>query len=273
MVNVFTVDIEDWQHSRINFSENNHWSCQNTRILDNLDAILEILADRNIKATFFVLGCIAERLPEILIKIDKKGHEIGSHGYQHKLLYTLTPDEFEQDLIKSLKIIEGILHKKVLSFRAPYWSVTEESLWAIDILQKNGLLYDSSIYPTKNFLYGIPDEPVIPHLVKKDLLEFPGSTIRVLGRNIPVGGGFFLRVFPYFWTKWAIRSLNQRGYPCMVYLHPHEVDEYNYACPGSVKENFILKFGKGRMKKKILQLLSDFKFSSLSEVAHTISLK
>ena len=270
MINAFTVDIEDWQHSQIPSCNKDHWKPKSSRIILNIDILLKLLRDNNTKATFFVLGCIAEELPEILTKIDKEGHEIGSHGYQHRLVYTLTPKEFEEDLVKSLKIVENIIHKKVVSFRAPYWSITRDSYWALEIIKKNGLLYDSSIYPIKNFLYGIQDAPEFPYLLKGDLLEFPGSTVRFLMKKVPFGGGFFLRAYPYFFTRWCIESANNRGLPCMVYIHPHELDEYKYTCHGSLKETFILQFGKNSVRKKLLRLLSVFKFGSLTEVAKKI---
>ena len=229
MTNVVTVDLEDWLQSSLElFDENILYDEASTkptkRVVENTRRLLRIFAERNVKATFFVLGTVAERFPKLVREVYEQGHEIATHSYSHRLIYQMRSEEFEEDLVKSIALIEEIIKEKVIGYRAGYFSITKRSLWALDVLLKHGIKYDSSIFPIRRRLYGIPDFPRFPLIVKSQrsdqLWEIPPSTMSFLGQNFPIGGGGYLRVFPYSFIKWGIRKLNKEGHPAVIYVHP-----------------------------------------------------
>lgn len=229
--------------------------------------ILDILSRKGVKATFFVLGFVAEAHPDLIIKIQGEGHEIATHGYNHMQVYAMTPDMFGEDLKKSVSIISGITGHPVKGYRAPEWSIRDDSLWALDILSRQGFEYDSSMAPLP--IIGNPKYPKIPHRLTLDqgeLWEFPplvGSTPLV---NLPLGGGWGLRVFPYRLISSAIRNLNAQGQPAVIYFHPREFDAANPRIRLPWAKRFVLDARFVRAEKRLQRLLEDFRFTSVSDV-------
>lgn len=215
VTNILTIDVEDW-YMDIDIQ---YWGDYQSRVVQNTQKVLNILAETDSKATFFVLGYIAEHFPGLVEDIKIRGHEIATHGYSHKRVMQLSPLEFEEDLIKSIQTLENLTHNKVLGHRAREFTIMETTSSAIDILKQNGLRYDSSISPVKTHLYGVPDAPRFPYRIlssniklnspEGDLWELPLSVYRipVIKKNIPIAGGFYLRFFPYSFIKHAIKKI------------------------------------------------------------------
>lgn len=245
-MNGFSVDLEDWFQGIEIPPEK--WSGFEGRIEKNSKKLLQILKKNRVFATFFVSGYIAEKNPKLIKKIQTAGHEIGSHGYNHEFVYNLTPKKFEKDLQKSLKILQKITGCKILGYRAPYFSITKKSLWAIDILKKNGLKYDSSIFPIKNYRYGIPDAPKNPYQIKKDFWELP-----------PTLGGAYFRLLPYFLFRYKFK----RG--GVFYLHPWEIDDGQPRLKLPKRIAFPHYFNLKKTEKRLEKLTRDFSFSSLEK--------
>lgn len=269
-VNILQIDVEDW-YSDLDIT---HWESYEDRIVQSTNKLLSILREGNVKATFFVLGYVAERFPELVENIKKENHEIGSHGYSHTPITKQTPSEFEEDLLKSLGILEKITGHKISGYRAPQFTVVEETSWAIDIIKKSGLEYDSSIFPVKTHLYGVPDAPLFPYHISssnikkdtpnEDFLEIPLSVYRipVIKRNIPIAGGFYFRFLPYRFISHAIRKINESNHTAVCYLHPWELDPEQ---PRINSLKWYHYYRLGGVEKKFRQLLRDFKFTPTRE--------
>lgn len=265
VVNGLTIDVEDYYHVEAFQSviRRENWDGYERRVYNSTLKILDLLARQGIQATFFILGWVAERTPGIVKEIQAAGHDIGSHGYAHQRIYQQTPDEFAADLRRSLDVIEEITGTKVLGFRAPSFSVTKRSLWAIEILQSFGLAYDSSVFPIIHDIYGIPDAPRHPYQIAQGFWEFPMSTVRILGKNMPIGGGAYFRVFPYWLTRWGIRHLNSAGEPAIVYLHPWELDPGHPRIKTSALNHFRHYANLEKTEARLAALCRDFRFTSL----------
>jgi len=228
---------------------------------------LDILSANQAKATFFILGYAAEKNPLIVEAIARAGHEIAVHGYGHRPVYELSPDEFKEDVKRSKEILELISKTRVIGYRAPFFSITKKSLWALDILHDLGFEYDSSVFPTKNFMYGIPDAPhTIYKAGDKGILEFPMSVNRFFGVNIPACGGFYLRALPYFVTEYGIRRFNSKGYPAIVYMHPWELDVHKPKVRLPLRWKIVHEYNIASMEKKIRRLTKVFEFTTIKEV-------
>jgi polysaccharide deacetylase family protein (PEP-CTERM system associated) len=269
MINALTIDVEDYfQVSNFeHLVKRGDWDKYECRVVNNTRRILDILSENNTKATFFVLGWVAEHFPALISEIDSKGHEIASHGYWHKLVYDMTRDEFKDDLVRSIKALEHITSKKILGYRAPSCSITKDSLWAVDILKECGIKYDSSVFPIYHDRCGIPGASRFMYRWNNsEMPEFPFSTIKLLKNNIPVAGGGYFRLYPYWLTKWAINEINKSNSPAMVYIHPWEIDPdqpmMNVNGLYKVRHYVNLKHNE----KKIKKLLKDFKFSTLQDI-------
>lgn len=273
MINIFTVDTEDWYHANYedHLFENNTTTI--STVEENTEVYLDALAKNNSKATFFILGFVAEQHPNLVKKIAQAGHEIASHGYSHQLVYMQTPEEFREDVHHSKTLLEDIIGKEVISYRAPSWSITEDSLWALSILEEEGFQFDSSIFPFKNFLYGISSAPRFPFLAKelhppvKTIIEIPPSTIRAPGINIPFSGGFYFRVLPYFIVSNFTHKVNKSGHPVIFYLHPREIDPGQPRLHLAKRDEIIHYFGIKRCREKMERLLSEFPCTSISSAA------
>lgn len=271
--NILTIDLEDWFQSSLElfdkFREPEKIFRPTGRVVRNTRELLNILDEHKVKATFFVLGTVAEDFPDLIKEIYSQGHEIATHGYAHKLIYRQTKEEFREDLRKSIDIIESITGEKILGYRAPYFSIREDSLWALEVLREVRLRYDASIFPLKRKLYGVND---INKISANGIVEFPVSKTSFLGYEFPFGGGGYLRLFPYALTKWAINKINKKGEPAIVYIHPYEVDTedfQDYGLNNSVKikfTNFTQEFNREKTGNKIRALLSDFEFTPIKEL-------
>ncbi len=268
MINFLTIDVEEWFNFRglEQRSSIKDWDTFESRIENNMNRVLRILRQHNTCATFFVLGWIAERYPEIVKQIQEQGHEVGTHGYSHKEIYFQTPVEFEAELVRSIELLEKISKEKVISHRASNFSITNKSLWALDILKKHGIKYDSSIYPIKRKVYGIPESRRVPYEIRPGLIELPLATLRLFGRNIPAAGGGYFRIMPYCCTKWAMNTLNKEGKPVVVYIHPWELDiaQPNVKIPFRDKFNHYINLKTTEAKFK--KVLREFKFDSIRNI-------
>ena len=270
VTNILTIDVEDW-YMDIDIT---HWRDYEDRVVQNTHKVLNILAEAGAHATFFIVGYVAEHFPGLVEAIKASGHEIATHGYSHKEITRQSPSEFEEDLLKSIRILEEITGDKVLGHRASNFTLTEKTSWAIDILKRSGLRYDSSIFPVKTHLYGVPDAPRFPYhissanikldAVEEDFLEFPLSVyqIPVVRKNIPIAGGFYLRFFPYWFIRHAIRKINRSSHPAVCYLHPWELD----SAPPKLKSlSWDHYWGLSRTEGKSRKLVKDFRFTSIRE--------
>jgi polysaccharide deacetylase family protein (PEP-CTERM system associated) len=269
--NILTIDVEDW-YMNLDIST---WDSYEDRVVLPTERILKLLDEINTQATFFVVGYVAEHFPELIEEIKNKGHEIGTHGYSHTSIKKQTPSEFENDLLKSVRILEDITKDKIRGHRASYFSIVEETSWTINILKKNGLKYDSSIFPVKTQLYGVPDAPLYPYHIsssnikiddpKEDFLEFPLSvySIPILHKDIPVAGGFYLRCLPYWFIKHAMKKINKMCHPAIIYIHPWEFDPKQ----PRIKElrRYHHYYRLDSTERKFKKLLNDFKFGSIRD--------
>jgi polysaccharide deacetylase family protein (PEP-CTERM system associated) len=235
--NVASVDVEDYFHAEAlsDVVDRAHWDSYVTRVEANTRRLLEVLAVLDIRATFFVLGWVAERFPALVREIASNSHEVACHSYWHRLIYKLDRSEFREDTRRAKDVIEQILGQPVHGYRAPTYSVTERSLWALEILAELGFSYDSSIYPIHHDHYGIPGAPRAPFRFQTPsgpLTEFPMSTFRLAGQILPVGGGGYLRLLPRSYTRMGLRRLRKEGLPIVIYIHPWEVDPEQPRLPG-----------------------------------------
>lgn len=276
IVNGFSVDVEDWYQvsdfdSVINFAD---WDHHEHRLMCGTERILSLLDAVDVKGTFFVLAWNAERWPEIVQRIASAGHEIACHGYAHRLVYQQTPDEFRSDVVRAKAILEEITGRPVLGYRAPSYSVMPRSQWALDILLECGFQYDSSVFPIRDSLYGWPDAPRFPHVIQQrhdqQLVEFPMTTMRLGGRNWPLGGGGYLRILPYHYMYWGMRRVNRsEGQPTVVYVHPWELDPEQPRMQTAGKRGFSTHYvGLQGTAAKLKRLLDDFQFAPLRDVLH-----
>lgn len=268
MINALTVDVEDWYHicgleTNIPSSE---WHEYESRVVEDTRKTLDILAERNVKATFFVLGYIAQRYPELVGEIDANGHEVATHGFWHNLIYQQDIEAFRQDLRESINILQDITGKKILGHRAASFSITKDSLWALEILSMEGLRYDCSIFPIIHPRYGVVDAPRFPYQIKPGLIEFSPSIIRVLGRNLPIAGGIYFRILPYSFIRGAIKRINRRGNPVQIYLHPWEIDPTQPRLNIPFDRKVAHYTNIRRVADKLRRLLRDFQFGPVKKV-------
>ncbi|MBD3640935.1 MAG: DUF3473 domain-containing protein [Marinobacter sp.] len=228
--NALTIDVEDYFQvaALAEAVRRDDWDSMEYRVEANTDRLLGLLDQYNTRATFFTLGWVAERSPELVRRIRTAGHEVASHGYSHQLIYNQTPDVFREETRRSKAILEDILGEPVTGYRAASYSITAQSRWALDILAEEGFTWDSSIFPVHHDRYGMPDAPRWPYRLKTDngheLAEFPLSTLKLPGYTLPIAGGGYFRLFPYWFSQWGLGSINRQGRPFVFYLHPWEVD-------------------------------------------------
>jgi polysaccharide deacetylase family protein (PEP-CTERM system associated) len=268
--NALTVDVEDYYHVTgfEKIVDRASWDDFEPRVADSTSRLLDILAEAGVCATFFVLGWVAERHQSLLRRIQNEGHEIGCHSYAHRLIYTQTPQEFRNDLHRARVAIEDVTGEGVYAYRAPSFSITAASAWALDVLIDEGFTLDSSIFPTHHDRYGMPGTPLEPHLLHRgggDIWEFPPPVCPVLGYPMPVGGGGYFRLYPYAWTRRCLRQINDAGRPFAVYLHPWEFDpEQPRLSPGLLR-GFRHYVNLRRTEERLVRLLRDFAFGTMSE--------
>jgi len=261
-LNILTFDIEEWYQANYPGLKIERENLEDRNLDKNIQILLKLCRLHGARATFFILGKTAEKYPALVPMIKAAGHEIACHGYRHELIYNLSPAEFELELKKALEILESQAGEKILGFRAPSWSVRKDMAWFFKLLEKYGLVYDSSLFPLKTFLYGEKGINPSPHFIGQ-LLELPPSTLNLSGFTIPFSGGFYFRAMPYFLIKTGIKKLNLRGLPAIAYLHPREIDPDAPRLPLSLAQKFIHYTGLKRALTKLEKLLTDFQFTSI----------
>ena len=261
VINAFTVDLEDWyQGLEIDADE---WRGFENRLEVGTQRLLDLLEAASVKATFFVLGYAAERAPQLIRRIAAAGHEIGTHGYGHNFVYKLGPEGFRCDLERSIAILQDILGAPVQGHRAPFFSITRAADWAFDVLRQCGIHYDSSIFPVYNYRYGISDAPRWIHQTDAGIAEFPLPTYRLGGRNIPLGGGAYFRLFPYNITAYGMRRINSQGHPVAFYIHPWELDpgQPRLALPRRIRLTHYWNLAS--TEQRLERLLREFRFTTM----------
>jgi polysaccharide deacetylase family protein (PEP-CTERM system associated) len=247
------------------------WDSRECRVERNVDVLLDMFEQNKVTATFFTLGWVAERYPQVVERIAKQGHEVASHGYSHQLIYNQTPEGFREETFKSKKILEDIVQQPIRGYRAASYSITERSIWAIDTLVEAGFEYDSSIFPVRHDLYGIPDFPKQPHVYKGsskgDIVEFPISSVNIAGYQLPIAGGGYFRLFPYWFTRFGLGKINREGDAFMFYLHPWEVDpDQPRVKDVGWKSTFRHYNNLNKCQPRLQNLLNDFEFTSMENV-------
>ncbi|MEO6097509.1 MAG: XrtA system polysaccharide deacetylase [Fibrobacteria bacterium] len=270
--NFMTVDVECWFHA-YNLKEKippSTWHLQETRIVSNMERILGLFRSHEAKATFFVLGWVADRFPEVVRMIAAEGHEIGTHGYYHNLITDMTPASYEEDLLKSLEAISKRTSMPIKGHRASNFTIVPNTYWALEIMAKHGIAYDSSIFPIKRDRYGIPHYPNrLPHTQHlksgKTLMEFPMSTLGVGNKFLPMSGGGYLRLFPHSITESFIESCNRKGHPAMVYFHPWELDQDQRRISVGLMKTFQHYVNLHSLEWKLNRLLQKFSFTSIRD--------
>jgi polysaccharide deacetylase family protein (PEP-CTERM system associated) len=270
-VNAMTVDVEDYfQVSAFeNHVDYSDWGKIELRVQQNTGRILELLAEHDAKATFFVLGWIAERAPNMVREICAAGHEIASHGFRHTRVTTQDRAAFREDVIATKRLLEDTCGQEVLGYRAASYSINEENLWALEVLAETGHRYSSSIYPIRHDLYGIPDAPRFRFEVgASKLTEIPITTVSLFGRNWPAGGGGYFRLFPYALSKWALERVNRvDGQSAIFYVHPWEIDPEQPRLDGlSWRTRFRHYLNLQRLERRLDQLLADFRWDRMDRV-------
>ena len=269
VTNALTIDVEDYfQVSAFApYIPRAEWEHRECRVERNVDRILEILAARETKATFFTLGWIAERYPALIRRIVTGGHELASHGYGHQRASELSRPAFEQDIRRAKGILEDLSATPVLGYRAPSFSIGSANLWAFDCLAEAGYRYSSSVYPIRHDHYGMPDSPRFAYRVKPDLIEVPITTLRIFERNLPSSGGGYFRLLPYSVSRWMMRRVNATSQPAIFYCHPWEFDVDQPRVAGvDRKTKFRHYVNIGRMEGRLKSLLTDFEWGRMDQV-------
>ncbi len=270
--NAMTIDVEDYfQVSAFeNHIPRSAWDSLPCRVERNLDLILELLASRGVQATFFTLGWIAERYPQLIKRIVASGHELASHGFGHGRAHEQTPEFFRDDVRSAKHLLEDLAGVAVRGYRAPSFSIGRMNLWALETLLAEGYVYSSSIYPIQHDHYGMPDAPRFLHRPSnaQGLLEIPVTTVRVWNRNLPAGGGGYFRLLPYAMSSWCLRRVNRiDGEPCVFYFHPWEIDPDQPRQRGvSAKTRFRHYVNLSRMRDRIDRLLKDFRWDRMDKI-------
>lgn len=272
IVNAMSVDVEDYFHVSAfeRVVSRARWETFDSRVVPNTRRVLALFEETGVRATFFVLGWVADKYPQLVREIAAAGHEIASHGYHHQLLYALTPQQVRDDVRAAKAVLENAIGGPVLGFRAPSFSIVESSLWALDVLAEEGYAYDASIFPVHHDRYGIPNAERHAHLLHRPagtLLEVPASTVRVGRINLPIGGGGYFRLLPYQWTRWGIRHVNaQERRPVIFFFHPWEIDPEQPRLDVGVATTMRHYTGLRRTSDRLRRLIEDFRFAAVDEV-------
>ena len=272
MVNAMTVDVEDYfQVSAFDkVVSREAWPGMESRVVANTGRLLDLFDEFNVRSTFFVLGWVAERHPALVRAIVSRGHELASHGYAHRLVYSQTPDEFREDVRRAKRLLEDAGGVAVHGYRAPSFSVTSRSLWALDVLLEEQYRYDASIFPIRHDRYGIPDAPRWPHTIERPtgrVYEVPGSTVRFGGTNLPVAGGGYFRILPYAWTRFGISLVNRAQRQTVgIYLPNWEIDADNPRLSPRVLRRFRHSRNLHKTESRLRRLMRDFQFAPVASV-------
>jgi polysaccharide deacetylase family protein (PEP-CTERM system associated) len=291
VINAMTVDVEDYFHAsafdRVVSRES--WATRESRVVGNTEVLLECFERADVKATFFILGWVAERFPQLVRDIASGGHEVASHGFHHQLIYTLTLEQFREDVRRAKAAIEDASGRQVRGYRAPSFSIVHPSLWALDVLIEEGYSYDASIFPIRHDRYGIPDAPRGTHLIDRNrrkqerraqernssrraaapatrnIIEVPAATVRLGNRNLPIAGGGYFRLLPYAWTHWGMTRANASGEPVVFYIHPWEIDPEQPRLPVGRVTRRRHYGGLNKTLDRLERLFTDFAFSTVAD--------
>jgi len=271
MRNALSVDVEDYfQVSAFeDVISRKDWDSRPLRVINSTYRLIELFEQFDVKATFFTLGWVAERSPELIRAIVESGHEIASHGYDHTRVTKFDSSKFREDVVRTKKTLEDISGVQVSGYRAPTFSIDISTPWALPLLLETGHRYSSSVYPVKHDLYGSVGTQRFPYEDKESgLLEIPVSTVQLLGRNVPCGGGGYFRLYPYAFTRWCFRRINDRDAGNGVfYMHPWEIDVEQPRLPGiSLKSRFRHYINLGNTEKRLRRLLADFSWGRMDEI-------
>jgi polysaccharide deacetylase family protein (PEP-CTERM system associated) len=277
LFDVLSVDVEDYFHVEafMDCVPQSSWPDFPSRVRANTERILKMFDEFGCRATFFVLGWVAEREPALVREIVQAGHEVACHSYHHRRVTTLTPEEFREDLQRARAAIEDAARVHIVGYRAPTFSIGPNNLWALEILSEEGFLYDSSIFPIRHDLYGFPDAPRFPNRLqfgsKRVLYEIPMTTVRMGGMTWPAGGGGYLRLLPMSYTRWAVRQIHEKECQSfMVYFHPWELDPDQPRIAGRWKSRLRHYTGLRKMESRLRQLLADGRFMPLIDLVRRL---
>lgn len=272
MQNAISIDLEDWfcVHNLSDAIRKEDWDACELRVLQSTNRLLSLFDKHETKATFFVLGWVAERLPDLIRELEARGHEIAVHGYDHLLLTEISPQEFEDDLARALKVIEqcGVISRPV-GFRAPSFTMVRSTKdWALPILEKYKFKYDSSVFPIGFHPdYGMVDAPLSPYKITSGLYEFPMSCLEIFGKRFPFSGGGYFRLFPYAYTKYCMQKVNEQGRPAVFYLHPWELDSEQPKVKNLSLSRRLRHYRNiDQTELRLDKLLGDFEFTTIREV-------
>ena len=270
MPHAMTIDVEDY--FQVGAFEKiispRDWDTMPMRVEQNTQRLMEIFAEKQVKATFFCLGWVAERFPSLIRKIVQEGHELASHGTMHQRASSQTREEFKSDVGDAKRILEDVSGQAVIGYRAPSFSFTKQNLWVYDVLAEEGYKYSSSVYPVAHDHYGIPDAPRSRYATEAGIEEIPLSTLNMFGKNLPISGGGYFRLYPYGVTRWSLNKFEkQESFPYIFYMHPWEVDPDQPRVEGaSAKSKFRHYLNLSKVEGRLKSLLSDFQWGSMAEV-------
>ncbi len=272
IINALSIDVEEYYHgmefeAAVPAPEREKLP---SRVEESVEKILALLGTLSVHATFFTVGQVAERHPAMIRCISQQGHEVACHSYKHELVWRQTPAEFRADVQHAKALLEDLTGAAVVGYRAPNYSIRQEQAWAYDILLEEGFLYDSSVYPILHDRYGDPDAPRFPYVIRQNgeqaLIEFPIGTLKVLGMNLPIGGGGYFRLLPGTWSRRGIQRVNrQEGQPVMFYFHPWELDPHHPRPPMPWRHSFRHYVGIEKQETKLFQLLRHCRFGTVKE--------
>jgi polysaccharide deacetylase family protein (PEP-CTERM system associated) len=272
ITNALTVDVEDYFHvsALAGAIQRDTWDSRESRVEGNVRRLLALFDETGARGTFFVLGWVAERYPELVREIARRGHEIACHGFSHRLVYEQPPREFHEETLRAKKLLEDVTGAAVLGYRAASYSIVRRSLWALDTLVELGFAYDSSIFPVRHDRYGIPDAERSPHRLAtpggKAIVEWPLSTARAFGLKLPVSGGGYFRLLPYWLTRWGLKSINQReARPFIFYLHPWEIDPEQPRVAAGPLSRFRHYTNLEKCEGRLRRLLREFRFGTVRD--------
>ena len=274
---ILSIDVEDYFQVEAFAKDVRRadWEQWPSRVVNNTLSILDLCDEYGSKATYFVLGWVAKKFPQLVREIHARGHELACHSFWHRPVYQLTREEFLEDLRQARGVIEQTAGVRVVGYRAPTWSITAQSAWALDVLADEGFAYDSSIYPIRHDLYGVPGAGRFPYEVQtaggKKLKEFPPMTVQILGTTLPAAGGGYLRILPFWYTRWALQRMARvDGRAIVVYLHPWEVDPEQPRIAARAKSRFRHYTNLKRVKPRLRSLLSAHRFESFRQILEPV---
>lgn len=272
VANALTVDVEDYFHvsALAGSIHRDSWGSRESRVVANTHRLLAIFESSRVKGTFFVLGWVAERYPQLIRDIAACGHEIACHGYSHRLVYEQSARDFREETLRSKNLLEEIAGSPVRGYRAASYSIVRESLWALDVLVELGFAYDSSIFPVRHDRYGIPNAERVPHRMSTpngaSIVEWPLATAKILGFRLPVAGGGYFRLLPYWLSHWGLASINRSELqPFIFYLHPWEIDPAQPRVAASLLSRFRHYTNLGKCEERLERLLKDFRFGTVRD--------